>query len=163
MPDDKLPANKAHGTTYRFVFDPRARTDPRSIGLIRGSYRYGMVLAPPFIVAADSPHADQVLNEGDEIEVAEDDLALLYLVENTHKHLFRYCTPKDIRPSDEEWAKIYTAGYIAAERKAGRGPTLTGLRQTALDAGKSGVRELLDKAFRKQHEVKRGRRKKSAE
>jgi hypothetical protein len=69
---------------------------------------------------------------------------------------------KDIRPSKEDWAETYTANYIAAERKAGREPTLTGLRQAALKDKKSGVRTQLDDAFHQQYEVKRGRRKKSA-
>jgi hypothetical protein len=120
-PSDFRPADLARGPTHRFVFEPRGRTDPQSIGLIRGSHRDGMVLAPPLIVAADHPNAHQVLNAGDEIEVAGDDLALLYIVENSHKHLFRYCTPKDIRPSDEEWAKTYTAGTLPPKEKQGAG------------------------------------------
>ena len=71
-------------------------------------------------------------------------------------------TPKDIRPSKEDWAETYTANYIEAEKKAGREPTLTGLRQAALKDKKSGVRTQLDDAFHQQYEVKRGRRKKSA-
>jgi hypothetical protein len=98
MPDNKLPAKQAHGPTHRFVFDPRGRTDPRSIGLIRGTYDlHSMVLAPPAIVAADQPNADHVLEEGDEFEVAENEWALLRLVENDYKHLFRWagCSAPD--------------------------------------------------------------------
>jgi hypothetical protein len=71
--------------------------------------------------------------------------------------------PEDIRFSEEEWAETYTAEYIEAERKAGRVPTLTGLRQAALNDGKSGVRKQLDDAFHQQFEVRRGRRRNSAE
>jgi hypothetical protein len=72
----------------RFVFAPRGRRDPQTIGLIRGSYdRDGKVLAPPLIVAADHPQA-QPINADEHIEVAETDTALLHIVENTHKHLF---------------------------------------------------------------------------
>jgi hypothetical protein len=101
MPDDKLPAKQAHGPTHRFVFDPRGRTDPRSIGLIPGTYDlHGMVLAPPLIVAADHPNARHVLKEGDEFDVAENDWALLHLVENIHKDLFRFvrCSAPVIEP-----------------------------------------------------------------
>jgi hypothetical protein len=69
--------------------------------LIRGSYDlHGQVLVPPLIVAADHPNAHHVLNEGDEIEVAENDRALLHLVENSHKHLFRWarCSAPAIKP-----------------------------------------------------------------
>jgi hypothetical protein len=72
-------------------------------------------------------------------------------------------TPKDIRQSKEEWAETYTADYIEAERKAGRAPTLTGLRQAAVNDRISGAREFLRVAFDKQYGVTRGRRKKSAE
>jgi hypothetical protein len=101
MPDNKLSAKQAHGPTHRFVFEPRGRTDPRSIGLIRGTYDlHDKVLSPPLIVAADHPNAHHVLNEGDEIEVAEDDWALLHLVENIYKDLFRYarCSAPAIEP-----------------------------------------------------------------
>jgi hypothetical protein len=72
-------------------------------------------------------------------------------------------TPKDIRLSDEERAETYTKNYIEAEKKAGRAPTLTGIRRAAVNDGFSGAREALRAAFDKQYGVKRGRRKKSAE
>jgi hypothetical protein len=72
-------------------------------------------------------------------------------------------TPKDIRLSKEEWAKTYTADYIKREVEVGRTPTLTGLRQAAVNDRFSGAREALRAAFDNQYGVKRGRKKKSAE
>jgi hypothetical protein len=101
MSDNKLSAKQAHGPTHRFVFERSSFEDPRSIGLIRSSYaRDGQVLVSPLIVAADHPNAQCVLNEGDTIEVAENDPALLHLVRNSHNHLFRWvrCSVPEIEP-----------------------------------------------------------------
>jgi hypothetical protein len=68
---------------------------------------------------------------------------------------------QDIRPSEKELAETYTANYIEAERRAGRTPTQTGLEQSARNAGIN--RTHLREAFHKLHEVRRGRRRKSAE
>jgi hypothetical protein len=133
MPDDKLPAKQAHGPTHRFVFDPRGRTDPRSIGLIRSRYDlHGKVLVQPLIVAADHPSAHDVLNKGDEIEVEENDWAMLDFVENRNKHLFRWAgcsqpspAPDQARqdrrgsPLPKEPASQVTKGSVSSRKKRG--------------------------------------------
>jgi hypothetical protein len=63
--------------------------------------------------------------------------------------------------SPEESAETFTANYIEAERKAGRTPTQMGLERSARGAGIN--RTHLREAFHKLHEVRRGRRRKSAE
>jgi hypothetical protein len=165
--------------TWDYVYGPLLKQDPKLVEDLEFLLRIGLLKWRPVRVGAVPNISGLYLSDIEKLLPGRIDGGSQTSNEpHTIRHVFRWerdddepsgslepekrnGTPKDIRPSEKELAETYTANYIEAERKAGRTPTQMGLEQSARSAGIN--RTHLRDAFHKLYEVRRGRRRKSAE